>query len=55
MSIKPKYGLEILRGRKKVELRGSVGTITPGDVVVLYLSSPIQAIGGELIAPNVEH
>jgi len=47
MSIKPKYGLEILRGRKKVELRGFVGTIASGDVVVLYLSSPVQAIGGE--------
>ena len=47
MSIKPKYGLEILRGRKKVELRGSVGSITSGDVVVLYLSSPVQAISGE--------
>jgi len=53
MSIKPKYGLEILRGRKKVELRGSVGTITSGDVVVLYLSSPIQAIGGEFRAGRV--
>jgi len=47
MSIKPKYGLEILRGRKKVELRGFVGEIASNDVVVLYLSSPIQALGGE--------
>jgi len=47
MSIKPKFGLEILRGNKKVELRGFSGRIATGDVVVLYLSSPVQAIYGE--------
>jgi predicted transcriptional regulator len=53
MSIKPKYGLEILRGRKKVELRGFVGEIAPGDIVVLYLSSPVQAISGEFRAGRI--
>jgi len=53
MSIKPKYGLEILRGRKKVELRGFVSEIASGDVVVLYLSSPVQAIGGEFRAGRI--
>ncbi|MHC1600939.1 MAG: DNA-binding protein [Candidatus Nezhaarchaeales archaeon] len=47
MSIKPKYGYDILRGIKKIELRGFVGDIAPGDIVVLYLSSPVQAICGE--------
>lgn len=47
MSIKPKYGFEILRGVKKVELRGFVCDIASGDIAVLYLSSPIKAIYGE--------
>jgi Uncharacterized conserved protein len=41
MSIKPGFGDAILDGRKRAELRRMVnGPITPGDLVVLYLSSP---------------
>ncbi len=47
MSIKPKFGMDILRGVKKIELRGFVADIAPGDLVVLYLSSPVKAICGE--------
>jgi predicted transcriptional regulator len=54
MSIKPGFGDAILDGRKRAELRRMVnGPITPGDLVVLYLSSPRKAIEGFFKAKRV--
>lgn len=47
MSIKPKYTKKIYLGEKTVELRRQAPTlIGPGDMVVIYESSPVQAITG---------
>ncbi len=54
MSIKPGFGDAILDGRKKAELRRLVNApITPGDTVILYLSSPRKAIEGFFRAERV--
>ena len=46
MSIKPKFGYRILRGKKRFELRKYTpeGRIRSGDIVFLYFSSPVKAI-----------
>ena len=46
MSIKPKFGYRILRGRKKFELRRYCpeGRIRSGDVIFLYFSHPVKAV-----------
>ncbi|MCD6591806.1 MAG: DNA-binding protein [Thaumarchaeota archaeon] len=46
MSIKPKFGYRILRGKKKFELRKYTpeGKIRSGDIVFLYFSYPVRAI-----------
>lgn len=46
MSIKPKFGYRILRGRKRFELRKycNQDRIRSGDVVFLYFSYPVRAI-----------
>nr|KJR74186.1 MAG: hypothetical protein TU35_01640 [Thermoproteus sp. AZ2] len=47
MSIKPKFGEEILSGFKRYELRRvAAGLIEPGDVVYLYFTRPIAAVVG---------
>jgi len=53
MSIKPKFGFDILRGVKRVELRGFVAPIESGDLVILYLSSPVKALCGEFTVGRV--
>jgi len=47
ISIKPKYMSEILEGRKTVELRKASTQILAGSRMVLYSTSPTQAIVGE--------
>jgi len=46
MSIKPKFGYRILRGRKKFELRKycNQDRIRTGDTIFLYFSYPVRAI-----------
>jgi len=46
MSIKPVFGEEILDGVKKFELRSKVGTLLPGDKVILYESYPVKSVVG---------
>jgi len=53
MSIKPKYGEEVLSGVKKLELRRRVAPLHQGDRVVLYFSSPVKAICGEFTAGRI--
>ena len=54
LSIKPKYGYAILEGKKKFELRKCVSSvIQPGDLVIMYFSSPVKAIVGYFRAGRV--
>ena len=54
LSIKPKYGNAILEGKKKYELRKCVSSVVrPGDLVIMYFSSPVKAIIGYFTAGNV--
>lgn len=47
MSIRPKFGEQILGGRKRYELRRMVaGLIEPGDLIYLYFSRPVSAVVG---------
>lgn len=51
MSIKPRFGWEILSGRKKYELRRLAGPLVePGDVVYLYFTKPTAAVAGRFTA-----
>ncbi len=54
LSIKPKYGYAILEGKKKYELRKCVNVvIEPGDLIIMYFSSPVKAILGYFKAGKV--
>lgn len=44
MSIKPQYAELIKTGQKTVELRRIAPKVKPGDVLVIYESTPIQQI-----------
>lgn len=44
MSIKPVYAELIKSGRKTIELRRVAPKVKPGDVLVIYESSPIKRI-----------
>ncbi len=51
MSIKPKFGEEILSGAKKYELRRLAGPLVePGDQVFLYFTKPAAAVAGHFVA-----
>ena len=51
MSIKPKFGKEILAGVKKYELRRLAGPlIEPGDRVFLHFTRPVAAVAGHFVA-----
>jgi predicted transcriptional regulator len=55
MSIKPKYAMSILSGRKKYELRRLEGLppIEEGSTVVVYASGRVRSIVGEFRAGRV--
>lgn len=44
LSIRPKYGEVILKGIKTVELRRVCPTVSGGDKIVLYISSPTREV-----------
>ena len=46
LSIRPTHAADILSGRKTVELRRTRPSITPGQLVLLYASSPVCAVVG---------
>lgn len=51
MSIKPRFGDEILSCSKRYELRRLVGPLVePGDVVYLYFTRPVSAVAGRFTA-----
>ncbi len=47
LSIKPKYADKIFNGTKTVELRRICPKVTKGDLVLVYVSSPVKALVGE--------
>ncbi len=48
MSIKPKFAFEIFSGKKKYELRRWIGVpVSPGSIIVVYVSGSVRAIMGE--------
>lgn len=44
LSVRPKYAAQILQGTKTVDLRRLYPTVSKGDKVVLYISSPTKAV-----------
>lgn len=46
LSVKPEHARKIFAGSKTVELRRVRPKLTEGDLVVVYVSSPIKAIMG---------
>ncbi|MBO8129600.1 MAG: ASCH domain-containing protein [Peptococcaceae bacterium] len=46
LSVRPKYAKKIFDGTKTVELRRICPRITAGDLVFVYVSSPIKALVG---------
>jgi predicted transcriptional regulator len=46
LSIKPEYVVKLFDGTKKVELRKIKPKLIPGDMLVVYACSPVQAIAG---------
>ncbi|ODS34770.1 MAG: putative phage protein [Candidatus Scalindua rubra] len=47
LSIKPKYADKIFKGTKTVELRRFCPKVIEGDLVLVYVSSPVKALVGE--------
>ncbi len=46
LSVKPEYASKIFAGSKTVELRRTRPKLNEGDLVVIYVSSPVKAIQG---------
>ena len=53
LSVRPQYAEKILRGEKSVELRRVRPRLSPGDVVVMYVSSPQREIKAFLLVEEV--
>lgn len=54
LSIKPKFALQIIEGKKTIELRRKFPTETViGGIAVIYASSPLQKIIGYTLIKNV--
>lgn len=55
VSIRPNYAAQIIEGRKTVELRRRFpDTTVPGAIVLIYSSSPVQAIVGYAVIREVQ-
>lgn len=53
ISIKPKYAEQIFNGKKTVELRRVKTRLTTGDLVLVYVTSPQQALMGYFTVEKV--
>jgi predicted transcriptional regulator len=53
MSIKPRYADMIFAGTKTVELRRVCPKIGPGDLVLVYVSSPRMALVGGFVVEGI--
>ncbi|SFN68425.1 Predicted transcriptional regulator, contains an HTH and PUA-like domains [Algoriella xinjiangensis] len=55
LSIKPKYALKILEGKKTYELRKTIFKNSEIKTVLIYASAPISKIIGEFQIDNIIH
>jgi len=46
LSIRPQYANIIFKGKKTIELRRTCPNVKKGDIVLIYVSSPVKAISG---------
>ncbi|AEV31101.1 hypothetical protein Oweho_0078 [Owenweeksia hongkongensis DSM 17368] len=46
VSIKPEFANKIFDGSKRIELRKASPTVNPGDLMIVYSTSPVMAIIG---------
>lgn len=46
MSIRPEYAEKILSGEKRIELRRQRPRLEPGDIVIVYVTSPASEVAG---------
>lgn len=46
LSVRPTFADKILNGTKRVELRRVKPSLKPGDIVLLYVSSPVKELRG---------
>jgi predicted transcriptional regulator len=46
VSVKPEFAEKIFTGEKSIELRKSTPNVSPGDIVVVYCTSPVKAVVG---------
>ncbi len=53
LSIKPEYANKIFSGEKTVELRRTKPNLKRGDIVAVYVSSPIMALSGQFEVDEV--
>jgi len=53
LSIKPKYGFDILEGRKRVEIRRRFSQKWLGQKVVLYATKPASSLVGEATIASI--
>lgn len=54
ISIRPRFAQDILAGTKTTELRRRAPACKPGDVVVMYETSPTKAIVGIAIVEGID-
>lgn len=53
LSVRPQYAEKILRGEKTVELRRVRPRVSPGDAIVMYVSSPEREVRALLLVEEV--
>jgi predicted transcriptional regulator len=53
MSIHPQYAEKILAGQKRIELRRQRPRLHAGDIVVVYVTSPLKQIAGAFSVAGV--
>jgi len=53
VSVKQEYTNQILQGSKTIELRKSKPSVSCGDSIIIYCTSPVKAIVGTAIIENV--
>ncbi|MCD9019128.1 ASCH domain-containing protein [Parachryseolinea silvisoli] len=53
LSVKQQYTEQILQGRKTIELRKSKPSVSSGDVIIIYCTSPVKAIVGTATIEDV--
>ncbi len=53
LSIRPQYAERIFNGSKRIELRRTRPRVKQGDIVVIYVSSPVKAIKGAFWVDHV--